>query len=135
MACLHLLGPLRPRERCCSRDAPLGQGRERKESGSLGLLYGKLGFVRINLGNLANNSPKCCESWIKKSSQHQHRSSLIQERRVLKRLPKSETCKLQKCITTTLVSAGMRCPPPTSPYSAGWLEGWAVSTCPRHPGA
>lgn len=33
-----------------------------------------------------------------------------------------------------LVSAGMRCPPPITPVLAGWLQGWAASACPRHPG-
>jgi len=32
------------------------------------------------------------------------------------------------------VSAGMRCPPPITPLSAGWLQGWPGSARPRHPG-
>lgn len=52
--------------------ASLGQGREGKELRSLGLLYGALGLLQIHLGNLANNSPKCHESWKKESG-----SSLI----------------------------------------------------------
>lgn len=55
------------------------------------------------------------------------------ERRALEGSPKSEICKLQKCVTT-LVSAGMGCPPPVAPLFAGRLQGWAVSACPRHPG-
>jgi len=38
---------------------PLGQGVERKEPRSLGLLDGDLGLLRINLGNRAKISPKC----------------------------------------------------------------------------
>ena len=57
------------------------------------------------------------------------------KRRALKKLPKSEICKLQTCYYNhpwSQLEGG--CPLPISPLSAGWLQGWAMSTHPRHPG-
>lgn len=50
-------------------------------------------------------------------------------------MPKSEICKLQTCYYNHPWSQLERgCPLPISPLSAGWLQGWAMSTYPRHPG-
>lgn len=48
---------------------------------------------------------------------------------------KVKSARGRRVSTTTLdLSWRSRCPPPTSLLSAGWLQGWAMSTHPRYPG-
>lgn len=56
------------------------------------------------------------------------------EKRALERLPKSEICKLQKCMTTTLGFSWHEVSTTHLLLLAGWLARWAMSACPRHPG-
>jgi hypothetical protein len=115
---------------------PLGQGREGKDPTSLQLLERDFGFLRITLKNLANNSPKCPKSWKKKKKFPTSAQILPHPGRGGTHVvTENETCQLLKCTRwPPLESAGLRCSPPSSLLPAGWLEGWAVSTCSRHPG-